>query len=126
MVHPRQPIPVSLVNARPAYAPLTRPPVAAGGLPAAASAERTLLLEQEVAVCMRQLVCMLVAHPVEVSAVIVSDNHHSTLALRVHREDLGVVIGRKGRTARSLRVLLVALASRLGSPVTLDIASSGN
>lgn len=41
--------------------------------------------------------------------------------LRVSREDRGRVIGRQGRTARSIRTLLNAAASKVGKRVVLEI-----
>jgi len=41
--------------------------------------------------------------------------------LRVSPEDRGRVIGRQGRTARSIRTLLSAAAAREGKRVTLEI-----
>jgi predicted RNA-binding protein YlqC (UPF0109 family) len=43
------------------------------------------------------------------------------LELRVANEDLGRVIGKEGRTAKSIRTILTAVASRTGRTVTLEI-----
>lgn len=43
------------------------------------------------------------------------------LRLSVAREDLGRVIGRQGRTARAIRTLLSATASRQGQRCVLEI-----
>ena len=77
----------------------------------------------EIASGVLQVVRLIVAHPADVRAQIVADNHHSALQISVHQEDLGLIIGRKGRTAKSLRILLAAAANRLGQPVTLEIES---
>jgi predicted RNA-binding protein YlqC (UPF0109 family) len=42
--------------------------------------------------------------------------------LRVSPQDVGKVIGRKGRTAQSIRVLLAAVAAREGKRAILEIA----
>jgi uncharacterized protein len=42
--------------------------------------------------------------------------------LRVADKDVGKVIGKKGRTAQSLRVLLAAVAARQGKRAILEIA----
>lgn len=42
--------------------------------------------------------------------------------LRVAEPDVGKVIGKKGRTAQSLRVLLAAVAARQGKRAILEIA----
>jgi predicted RNA-binding protein YlqC (UPF0109 family) len=43
------------------------------------------------------------------------------IELRVAKEDLGRVIGKEGRTAKSIRTILTAVASRTGRTVTLEI-----
>ena len=43
------------------------------------------------------------------------------LELRVAREDMGRVIGKSGRVANALRVLLRVAAAREGKQVTLDV-----
>jgi len=45
----------------------------------------------------------------------------SILELRVAKEDLGRVIGKQGRTAQSLRIVLNAVASRTNRKVVLEI-----
>jgi len=44
-----------------------------------------------------------------------------TLTLRVKKDDVGKVIGKKGRTALSMRTLLTAIAAKEGKRATLDI-----
>ena len=58
------------------------------------------------------------------SAVEVTENisdDASVLELRVDKEDLGRVIGKQGRTAKSLRTILNAAASRTNRKVVLEI-----
>lgn len=43
------------------------------------------------------------------------------IALRVDQEDLGTVIGRRGRTASALRTLVSAAAARTGQDVQVEI-----
>ncbi len=51
----------------------------------------------------------LVDHPEGVSVTAVEeDDHVTTLELRVHPDDLGKVIGKRGRTAKALRTLVKA------------------
>jgi len=45
----------------------------------------------------------------------------SVLELRVAKEDLGRVIGKQGRTAKSMRTILNAVASRTSRKVVLEI-----
>ncbi len=57
-------------------------------------------------------------------AVQVTENQtedSSVLELRVDKEDLGRVIGKQGRTAKSLRTLLNAAAARANRKVVLEI-----
>ena len=46
----------------------------------------------------------------------------TVLELYVHGDDLGHVIGKQGRTARSLRLALSAAAARTGHKANLEIA----
>ena len=58
------------------------------------------------------------------STVIVQEAYESQLTsfeLRVHKEDLGRVIGKQGRTAKSLRTILNAAASRIQHKASLEI-----
>ncbi len=51
----------------------------------------------------------LVDHPEGVSVTAVEEEEHlMTLELRVHPDDLGKVIGKRGRTAKALRTLVKA------------------
>lgn len=43
------------------------------------------------------------------------------LKLRVAKEDMGRVIGRQGRVANAMRILLTVAASRSGKQVYLDV-----
>lgn len=45
----------------------------------------------------------------------------SVIELRVAREDLGKVIGKQGRTARSMRTILSAASTKLRKRAVLDI-----
>ena len=45
----------------------------------------------------------------------------SVLELRVAKEDLGRIIGKQGRTAKSIRAILNAAASRTNRRVVLEI-----
>ncbi len=44
--------------------------------------------------------------------------------LRVDKEDVGKVIGKKGRTANSIRILLSAVAAREGKRAILEIVDN--
>jgi uncharacterized protein len=45
----------------------------------------------------------------------------SVLELKVAKEDLGRIIGKQGRTAKSIRTLLNAAASRTNRKIVLEI-----
>ena len=64
----------------------------------------------------------IVDHPDDVSAEIVRPGDDAEFELRVHPDDLGHVIGKQGRTARSLRLALDAAAERRGRHASLEIA----
>jgi hypothetical protein len=63
----------------------------------------------------------LVDHPEEISVSEVERDETTLLQLRVAQSDLGKVIGRQGRTAKAIRVLLSASAARRGKRVVLEI-----
>lgn len=64
----------------------------------------------------------LVDHPDDVAVEILAAGEDGVLELHVHPDDLGHVIGKQGRTARSLRLALGAAASRVDRRMTLEIA----
>ena len=60
----------------------------------------------------------------DASAVEVTESEgrgKTTLSVRVSPDDVGRVIGRRGRTAQALRTLANAATSRDGASVTVDI-----
>lgn len=63
----------------------------------------------------------LVTQPDAVVVVEAERSGASVIELRVAKDDLGRVIGREGRVAKALRVLLGAAAARRGERVVLDI-----
>ena len=63
----------------------------------------------------------LVDKPEEVSVNAVEGEQSVVLELRVAPSDLGKVIGKQGRTARSLRTILNAAGMKLHKRFTLDI-----
>lgn len=64
----------------------------------------------------------LVDHPELVVIDSVVRENTIVLTLHVAEQDVGKVIGRKGRTAQAMRVLLAAIAAREGKRVILEIA----
>src|SRR5437868_15372680 len=68
-----------------------------------------------------EVVKFLVDHPEQVSLEEVKQSGGSVLNLRVAQKDVGKVIGKQGRTVRSLRTLLDAAAAKLNTRCTLEI-----
>ena len=50
-----------------------------------------------------------------------ADTNSSVIELRVAESDLGKVIGKDGRTAQSMRTILMAASSKAGRRALLDI-----
>ena len=63
----------------------------------------------------------LVSNPDAVEIKESSDDEAQVLELKVAKEDLGRIIGRQGRTAKSIRTLLNAAAARDNRRVVLEI-----
>ncbi len=63
----------------------------------------------------------LVNHPEAVQVEETRGTAASLIALRVAKEDLGRIIGKQGRTAKSIRTILNAVASRTNHKVVLEI-----
>lgn len=63
----------------------------------------------------------LVDKPDKVTVTEVARDGALVYELRVAKEDIGKVIGKKGRTAQSIRTLLAAAGTKLGKRTTLEI-----
>ena len=63
----------------------------------------------------------LVAHPDAGEVNEVQGDTASVIELKVAKEDLGRIIGKEGRTAKSIRTILNAAASRANRKVILEI-----
>ncbi len=68
-----------------------------------------------------QIAKALVDEPEQVSVQTVEGEQVTVLELRVGPNDLGKVIGKQGRTARSLRTILGAAGMKLRKRFTLEI-----
>ena len=68
-----------------------------------------------------QMAKALVDHPEEVSVSAAADGDGTVLLLRVAQADLGKVIGKQGRTARSIRTILGAASMKAQHRFALDI-----
>jgi uncharacterized protein len=64
----------------------------------------------------------LVDNPDEVSITEVEeDEGEIVLELRVHPDDMGKIIGKRGRTAKAIRTMVKAAATREGTNATVEI-----
>ena len=63
----------------------------------------------------------LVEHPEQVSVTEVEGDGETVLELRVAPEDMGKVIGRQGRIAKWIRVLMRSVGQRQGTRVSVEI-----
>ena len=68
-----------------------------------------------------QIAKALVDNPDEVSVKSIEGEQTTVLELRVAQSDLGKVIGKQGRTARSIRTILSAAGMKLKKRFTLAI-----
>ena len=67
----------------------------------------------------------LVDNPDQVSVRAVEGEQVTVLELRVHPSDLGKVIGKQGRTARAIRIILGAAGMKLKRRFNLEIIEKG-
>ncbi len=63
----------------------------------------------------------LVDNPEQVKVEEVEGRHTSVLELKVAKEDIGKVIGKKGRTAQAMRDILNAASGKLKKRTILEI-----
>jgi len=66
----------------------------------------------------------LVDNPDAVSVTEIEKNGEIVLELRVAPEDMGKVIGRQGRIAKEIRLLIKAAGMRENKKVTVDIVNN--
>jgi predicted RNA-binding protein YlqC (UPF0109 family) len=69
----------------------------------------------------QEIVRALVDQPENVSVELIQDHDSTVIRLRVAHQDIGKVIGKQGRTARSLRTILGAASMKLHHRFSLDI-----
>lgn len=74
-----------------------------------------------VAELVREIAVALVDEPSAVEVASVDRDDNTVLKLRVAPHDVGKVIGKQGRTARSVRTILGAVSMKLHHRYTLDI-----
>ncbi len=63
----------------------------------------------------------LVDHPDDVRVEVSEEDREVVLELHVHDDDLGKVIGKRGRTAKALRTLVKAAGSLDDENVTVEV-----
>lgn len=63
----------------------------------------------------------IVDNPFEVSVNRVEDNNSITVELSVADEDMGKVIGKRGRIAKAIRTVVNAAAAKEGTKIKVDI-----
>jgi hypothetical protein len=63
----------------------------------------------------------LVDYPEQVEVSELEGEQTSVIELRVAKEDLGKVIGKQGRTARSMRTILSAASTKIRKRAVLEI-----
>jgi predicted RNA-binding protein YlqC (UPF0109 family) len=70
---------------------------------------------------LERIACALVDKPEEVAVTALEGSQATVLELKVAKEDLGKIIGKQGRTARSLRTILGAVSAKERKRVVLEI-----
>jgi uncharacterized protein len=67
------------------------------------------------------VVLNLIDHPDQVKIVLEERENKAIFTLIVAEQDIGKVIGKKGRTAQAMRTLLAAVAAKQGKRAILEI-----
>ncbi len=70
----------------------------------------------------KRIVEALVDNPGEVSVTEIEGEQTSVIELRVAKEDIGKVIGKKGRNAQAIRTILSAASAKHKKRAVLEIA----
>jgi predicted RNA-binding protein YlqC (UPF0109 family) len=76
---------------------------------------------EKIKVMIRKISEMLVDRPERIVLSEEKRNDTTIIVLSVDKEDVGKVIGRSGQTAKALRALVNAAATRMGDKVLLEI-----
>jgi len=69
----------------------------------------------------RYIVKTMVDNPEQVSVKLIEGDHTNVLELRVAKEDMGKVIGKKGRNAEAIRTILSAASGKEKKRTILEI-----
>ena len=83
--------------------------------------QNTMVGSTSVAELVREIAQALVDEPAAVEVESVTRDENTILKLKVAPQDVGKVIGKQGRTARSVRTILGAVSMKLHHRYTLDI-----
>jgi predicted RNA-binding protein YlqC (UPF0109 family) len=75
----------------------------------------------DVRALMEQVAKALVSEPDQVDVQTVDEDGETVVELKVAESDMGKVIGKSGRTARAMRILLAAAGVKLHKRFTLEI-----
>ena len=68
-----------------------------------------------------ELIKPLTTHPEDVKVTDTPNGHLHHVVVEVHEDDLGRVIGRKGRVANAIRTIAYASASRFGKKIEVSV-----
>lgn len=68
-----------------------------------------------------QIAQSLVDRPEAVLVNAIEGNHTTVVELRVAKDDIGKVIGKQGRTAQAMRILIAAVSSKNRKRAVLEI-----
>jgi predicted RNA-binding protein YlqC (UPF0109 family) len=80
-----------------------------------------MMKTEKISTMIRRISEMLVDKPDAISLSEESRDETTILVLSVDKADVGKVIGRNGQTAKALRALVNAAATRMGEKVLLEI-----
>lgn len=83
------------------------------------------VIRESLADLVKGIASALVDSPESVSVEALNDSEGTLLRLRVASNDVGKVIGKQGRTARSMRTILSAASMKLKHRFALDIVENG-
>lgn len=81
--------------------------------------------ESNMRTLIHEIACSLVDDANAVQIELLPDHDSTILRLHVSPTDIGKVIGKQGRTARSLRTILGAASMKLHRRFSLDIVEAG-
>ena len=70
---------------------------------------------------LKRIVQALVDHPEQVVISAIEGKQSLVLEIKVAKEDMGKIIGKKGRTAQAMRAILSAASGKTKKRITLEI-----